>query len=88
MDSGVFIQQDAYMTCPYCKSKKVFISEMENTITQLVMDGNHEEAKDMNTIYNLLKTSPVLAVLEAEYQNRNVKFIDSIRQVFDVKKLQ
>lgn len=61
---------------------------MENAITQLVMDGKHEEAKDMNTIYNLLKTSPVLAVLEAEYQNRNVKFIDNIRQVFDVKKLQ
>lgn len=61
---------------------------MENVITELVMDGKHEEAKDMNTIYNLLKTSPVLAVLEAEHQKRNVKFIDKIRQVFDVKKLQ
>ncbi|MAH44468.1 hypothetical protein CMI37_01480, partial [Candidatus Pacearchaeota archaeon] len=77
-DSGVYIQEDAYMTCPFCKGRKQLIADIETIVAEFIINGEHEEAKEMNIIYNLLKTSPVLAVLEAEHQNRNIQFIDKI----------
>ena len=87
-DTGVYHHEESYMTCPYCEEQTKFIFGLEVAIADLIIEGKSEEAIDLNIIYNLLKTAPVLAVLEAEHQNRSRSFIDKIQTVFEVKKLE
>lgn len=87
-DSGVYNHKDSFMTCPHCQYQRNFMDDLELKIASLVLDGEEEEAREINTIYGLLKTCPPLALLEAKHQQRNSKFIEKMRIVFDIKRLE
>ena len=87
-DSGVYHHKDSFMTCPHCQQRRNFIEDLELTIAALVLDGEEEEAREINIIYKLLKTCPVLALLEAQHQKRNSKFISKMQIIFDIKRLE
>ena len=87
-DSGVYSHKDSFMTCPHCQYQRNFMDDLELKIASLVLDGEEEEAREINIIYRLLKTCPLLALLEAKHQKRNTKFIEKMRIVFDIKRLE
>lgn len=87
-DSGVYHHKDSFMSCPHCQGKRNFMDDLELIIAELVLDGEVEEAKEVNIIYRLLKTCPILAYLEAKHQRRSRKFIDRMKVVFDIKRLE
>jgi len=76
------------MSCPHCQGQRNFVDDLELIIAELILDGDMEEAKDLNVIYRLLKDCPTLAYLEAKHQKRSIKFIERMRIVFDIKRLE
>ena len=87
-DSGVYHHKDAFMTCPHCQGQRNFMDDLELKIAELVLDGEIEEARDLNVIYRLLKDCPILAYLEAKHQKRNSKLVERMRIVFNIKRLE
>ena len=85
---GVISHGESIITCPHCGEIVAVLTNIEVAIAQLVLDGNEDDAYDLNTIYNLLQDCPVLAVLEAQEQDMPREFVDQIIEVFDVRKLE
>ncbi len=74
--------------CLHCSKKREFLDSLSMTIAQLAISDKTMAAIELNKIYELLETSPVLAVMEAEYQEKHEEFIKYIKEVFEVKDMR
>jgi len=86
-DTGVVKDGNSFYTCPHCLEKEEYIGTLQITVANLLIEGFEEEAYELNSICNLLQDCPVLALAEAERQERPKEFLEKIMTVFGVKSL-
>lgn len=86
--NGVISEGASYYTCPFCVKKRTFIESVEYAIAILVAEDNLEGAKDLSKIHDLLESCPMLAVMEAEHQGLSNEFLDSMKQAFEIRKME
>ena len=85
---GIIQEGNSFYMCPHCSKKREFLDSLEMTIAKFALDGREEEAIELHKIYELLQTSPVLAIMEAEHQEKCEKVIEYMKEIFEVKDMR
>jgi hypothetical protein len=85
---GLVAEGNSYYTCTYCYEKRALIEDIELSIAILVSRDEIFEAKELAKIHDLLESSPILALMEAEHQKLSGFFIEKMIKVFNIKRIQ
>ena len=86
--NGVISEGASYYTCPFCTKKRAFMDSVEYAIAILATEGDLEGARELSKIHDLLESCPMLAVMEAEHQGLAEEFLDSMKQAFEIRKME